>query len=52
MIRELKEAADVFDAIDELFTNRTMEWAATVGITEQFVNQELQRLIRDQNEVN
>ena len=52
MIRELAEAADFFDALDELFTNRTMEWGATVGITEQSVDQELQRLIRDQNEVN
>ena len=51
MIRELNEAADFFDAIDELFTNRTMEWGATVGITEQSVDQELQRLIRDQDEV-
>ena len=52
MLRELNEAADVFNALDELFTNRTMEWGATVGITEQSVDQELQRLIRDQNEVN
>ena len=51
MIQELEEVADFFDTLDKVFTNRTMEWATTVGITEQSVDQELQRLIRAQNEV-
>ena len=51
MIQELEEVPDFFDTLDEVFTNRTMEWGTTVGITEQSVDQELQRLIRAQNEV-
>ena len=47
MIKELQEAACSFQALDELFTNRTIEWRETVGITQQSVDKELERLVRE-----
>lgn len=47
MIEELQEAACSFQALDELFTKRTIEWRETVGITQQSVDQELERLVRE-----
>ena len=44
MIEELREATDSFQALDEIFTNRTMEWAGTFGITQQMVDKEVERL--------
>ena len=40
MIKELQEAACSFQALDELFTNRTIEWRETVGITQQSVDKD------------
>lgn len=45
MIQELQEAVDSFDALDQLFTARTMEWAEPMGITEQMVEREMERLL-------
>ena len=44
MIEELREATDSFQVLDEIFTNRTMEWAGTFGITQQMVDKEVERL--------
>lgn len=47
MINELRDAITLFDNLDEFFTNKTMEWAEAFGITQQSVERELDRLIRD-----
>ena len=44
MIKELQEATRSFQALDEVFTSRTMEWMGALGITEQDVNEEMKRL--------
>lgn len=46
MIKELQGAADSFQALDELFTQRSREWGETIGITQQSLDKELERLIR------
>ena len=48
MIKELKETAHSFQILDELFTNKTIEWAETVGITQQTLDKELERLVSEQ----
>ena len=45
MIQELQQAVDSFDALDKLFTTKAMEWAAPLGITEQLVEREVERLL-------
>ena len=47
MIEELQEAAELFEALDKLFTARTIEWGREFGITQQALDQELERLLRD-----
>ena len=47
MLKELEEIVDSLRTVDQLFTNKTMEWAETFGITEQLVYQDLRRLARD-----
>ena len=44
MIEELQEATDSFQALDEIFTRRTMESLGAFGITQQKVDEELERL--------
>ena len=50
MITELQEAAYFFQTLDELFANKTIEWAETVGISQQTLDKELERLVRDQGD--
>ncbi len=47
MIEELEEAANFFEALDELFTKSTVAWLEEAGITQQEVDQEFERLMRD-----
>ena len=51
MIQELQEAVDSFGALDQLLTSRTMEWAEPMGITEQMVEREMERLLRSGDEL-
>ena len=46
MVDELQEAADEFRALDILFTEKTMEWGATVGVTRDLVQKEVERLLK------
>ena len=46
MIEELQEAADEFDALDKLFTARTLEWGEAFGITRELLEKELERLLQ------
>ena len=48
MIRELKATTHSFNTLDELFTNKTIEWARTVGITQQTLDKELERIVSEQ----
>ena len=50
MINELQDATYLFDTLDEFFTNKTMEWGDSFGITQQLVEKELERLIRDRED--
>ncbi len=45
MIEELQEAAHAFHVLDELFTEKTDEWAEAHGVSQEVVNQYLQRLL-------
>ena len=47
MIEELQETAYSFETLDELFTNRTIEWGETVGITQESLDEVMERLVRD-----
>ena len=47
MINELHETAEQFDRLDELFTGKTVEWANSVGISQEMLNQQLERLLKD-----
>lgn len=47
MVEELQEVSDFFHSLDELFTQRTMEYAETLGITQELVDLELNRLLVD-----
>ena len=47
MLEELAELVDSFRTLDQFFTNKTMEWGETFGITEQLIDQELKRITRD-----
>ena len=47
MINELRDAISLFDKLDKVFTNETMEWADAFGITQQSVEREMDRLMRD-----
>ena len=46
MISELQEAAEYFDALDVIYTKRTEDWGETVGITQQSINEHLDRLLQ------
>ena len=46
MIEELQEAADEFGALDKLFTERTIEWGETIGVTRELLEKELERLLQ------
>ena len=46
MVEELQEAADEFAALDNLFTERTIEWGETVGITRESLEKQLARLLQ------
>ena len=51
MIKELQDAAHLFDTLDKLLTDRTVEWLGTVGVTQQILDEKLERLVgnrRDQ----
>ncbi len=47
MIKELQELTDSFHTLDELFTNKTIEWGETFSITQQLLDKELERLVRE-----
>lgn len=49
MIRELQEAVKTFEALDQLFVRKTMEWAEPRGITHQSIEQEMERLLRSRD---
>ena len=46
MIGELQEAACSFETLDELFKTRTLEWGESVGLTQQDLGREMERLLR------
>ena len=46
MIEELEDDVHFMDTLDGLLTNRTLEWCEKVGITEDMVDEQLERLIR------
>ena len=46
MISELQEVAENFQALDEILTNRTHEWAETFGITQQLIDEHKERLLQ------
>ena len=48
MIEELQEMTYSFETLDELFTNRTIDHAKSLGITQQLLDETLERLVRDQ----
>ena len=48
MIEELQEMTYSFETLDELFTNRTIYHAKSLGITQQLLDETLERLVRDQ----
>ena len=48
MIEELQELTYSFETLDELFTNRTIDHAKSLGITQQLLDETLERLVRDQ----
>ena len=50
MIEEIQEAMSSFEALDELFTSRTTEWRESIGITQESVDNELERLVRDRED--
>lgn len=45
MVKELQESAHIFDTLDKLLTNRTVEWLKTVGVTQEMLDENLERLI-------
>ena len=46
MIIELQEVAETFQALDQILTNRTVEWAETFGITQQSIDEHMERLFQ------
>ena len=46
MVSELQEAAEYYQALDEIFTNRTKEWGETVGVTQQSIDEHMERLLQ------
>ena len=51
MIEELSEAACLFQTLDQQLTNLTMELGDILGITQQSIDQELERLLRDREDI-
>ena len=47
MVEELQEVSEYFHSLDELFTQRTMEYVETVGITQELIDLEINRLLAD-----
>ena len=47
MVAELQEVSEFFHSLDELFTQRTMEYLDTFGITQELIDLELNRLLAD-----
>lgn len=50
MIHELRNAADFFSSLFGYFSNKKLEWAESVGITQHLWDQHLDRLIKDWKE--
>ena len=50
MVEELREVSEFFHSLDELFTQRTMEYVETLGITQELIDQQLERLLTDPRE--
>ena len=48
MIEELREIAEQFERLDDLFTKRTVDWANSVGVSQEMLNEQLERLLKDQ----
>ena len=51
MIEELQEAADYFDDLDEFFSAKTVELAEAIGVTQESVAKELERLLREREDL-
>ena len=47
MIEELKEDAEYFQTVDELFTSRSVEWFEEAGITKREIDQAIEQAERD-----
>lgn len=47
MIEELQELADFFEALDKLFTNRTVSWLKEAGFSQQEMDELFEKLVRD-----
>ena len=47
MVEELQEVSECFHSLDELFTQRTMEYVETFGITQELIDLEINRLLAD-----
>ncbi len=45
VVEELQEVSEFFRSLDELFTQRTMEYVETIGITQGLIDLELNRLL-------
>ena len=47
MVKELQEVSECFCSLNELFAQRMLEYAETLGITQELVDLELNRLLAD-----
>ena len=47
MVKELQVAADSFGALDRVFTDRTIEYAETLGVTQESIDKAREGLVRE-----
>ena len=47
MVEELQEISEFLHSLDELFTQKTMEYVETYGITQELIDLEFNRLLAD-----
>ncbi len=50
MLRELQNAADYFDTLDNFLTCRTKRWGEAIGITQQLLDEAFERLVNDRKD--
>ncbi len=48
MIEELRGIAKQFERLDDFFTGRTVDWAESVGVSQEMLNEQLERLLKHQ----